>query len=69
MQILDVYNMAKHDTDEHNNITFSMRDGIIFYFACRKIGNELLNYLGHFSCNKKYKINEIMEYKEINTVD
>lgn len=69
MEIVDVYNIAKHDTDEKNNITFSISDGIVFYFACRKVGNELLKYLGHFTCDKKYKINEITEWEEIGAVD
>lgn len=35
MEIINVYNLAKHDTDEKNNVTFSIKDGLIFYFACR----------------------------------
>lgn len=44
------------DTDHKNNITFDYDDGIIFYFACRKIGNELLKILDHHTYNKSYKI-------------
>ena len=69
MEIINVYNLAKHDTDEKNNITFSIDDGVIFYFACRKIGNELLKYLDHFTYNKKYRINEITKWEENGAVD
>ena len=68
-QLIKIYNIAKHDTDEENNITFSIIDGLIFYFACRKIGNELLKYSGHFSYGKKYRINEFTEWEELDAVD
>lgn len=54
--LTNLYNLAKHDTDSKNNITFDYDDGIIFYFACRKIGNELLKILDHHTYNKSYDI-------------
>lgn len=69
MEIVDIYNIAKHDTDEENNITFSMADGLIFYFACRKVGNELLKCIGHPTCGKIYGINEITEWEEIRAAE
>ena len=54
--LTNLYNLAKHDTDHKNNITFDYDDGIIFDFAGRKIGNELLKILDHHTYNKSYKI-------------
>lgn len=68
MDLVVLYNLAKHDTDANNSITFSILDGIIFYFACRKVGNILLGMIGHLSCNKKYKVNEIIRFEEIGTM-
>lgn len=54
--LISLYNLAKHDTDSKNNITFDYDDGVIFYFACRKIGNELLKIINHKSSNKTFEI-------------
>lgn len=61
--LINIYNISKHDTDEKANITFDIVDGIVFYFACRKIGNELLEILNHYSVGKYYNINDIDDWK------
>lgn len=53
-----IMNLAKHDTDPKEKITFDYMDAIIFYFEIRKTGLELLKLLNRPSCNKKYAINE-----------
>lgn len=63
--LLDVYNFAKHDTDESNNVTFSSMDSIIFYFTCRKLGNSLLKILKHPTVNKYYNINYIDNWEQL----
>lgn len=68
MNLVALYNLAKHDTDANNSITFSILDGITFYFACRKIGNILLEIIGHSTCNKKYEVNEIIKFEEIGII-
>lgn len=56
--IRKIMNLAKHDTDPKERITFDYMDAIIFYFEIRKIGLELLKILNRPSCNKTYEINE-----------
>lgn len=68
-ELIKIYNLAKHDTDEDNDITFDMTDGIVFYFTCRKLGNKLLNILNHFTCHKKYNINYLIDWEELHAVD
>ena len=56
--IRKIMNLAKHDTDSKEKITFDYMDAIIFYFEIRKIGLELLKLLNRPSYNKIYEINE-----------
>lgn len=56
--IRKIMNLAKHDTDPKEKITFDYMDAIIFYFEIRKIGLELLKILNRPSCHKTYEINE-----------
>ncbi len=56
--VREIMNLAKHDTDPKQEITFEYMDAIIFYFEIRKIGLELLQMLNRPSCNKSYAINE-----------
>lgn len=51
-----ILNYAKHDTDPNRDNTFDCEDAIIFYFECRKVGNELLKLLNHETCDKVYEI-------------
>lgn len=59
--LINIYNLSKHDTDSTESNTFDTADGVIFYFACRKIGNELLKVLNHYSVGKYYNINDWKE--------
>ncbi len=56
IHIKEMINLSKHQYDENNDNTFSISDGIVFYFSSRKIGNQILKILGHPTYNQKYKI-------------
>ena len=49
-----ILNLAKHDTDPNNNITFDYEDAIVFYFETRKIGKKLMDIL--------YKDKNVIDY-------
>lgn len=56
-QLKLILNLAKHDTDPDNDITFDYEDAVVFYFETRYIGKELMRILKMPEASMDYKIN------------
>lgn len=57
IRLKKVLNLAKHDTDPDNSVTFDYDDAVVFYFETRKIGNELMKILDMPEAYRDYEIN------------
>lgn len=52
--LADLTNIAKHEINDDKDRTFAVIDGIVAYFAMRKIHNKLLAIIDHRSMHQKY---------------
>lgn len=52
--LADLTNIAKHEISDEMDRTFDVIDGIVAYFAMRKIHNKLLAIIDHRSVQQEY---------------